>query len=62
LKRLGGQLEKVVKGIDQVTRKLSNDSFVTRAPEAVVEQQRQNQKDLMEKRDKIERLMETIKG
>ncbi|MDP6490587.1 MAG: valine--tRNA ligase [Kiritimatiellia bacterium] len=62
LKRLSGQLEKVVKGIDQVTRKLSNDAFVTRAPEAVVEQQRQNQKDMMEKRDKIERLMETIRG
>ena len=62
LKRLSGQLEKVVKGIDQVTRKLSNSEFVTRAPEAVVEQQRQNQKDLMEKRDKIERLMETIRG
>ncbi|MBT3295431.1 MAG: valine--tRNA ligase [Verrucomicrobia bacterium] len=61
-KRLGGQLEKVVKGIDQIERKLGNTEFVTRAPEAVVTQQRENQKALMEKRDKIERLMETIKG
>ncbi|NQU38675.1 MAG: valine--tRNA ligase [Lentisphaerae bacterium] len=60
--RLGGQLEKVVSGINQITRKLSNRAFVERAPEAVVEQQRENQKELMEKRDKIERLIETIKG
>ena len=62
LERLDGQRQKLFGDIEGVTRKLSNADFVTRAPEHVVARQRERQQELIEKRDKLDRIIETLKG
>ncbi len=60
--RQQAQLDKVLGDLDRVARKLGNTEFVTRAPAEVVEQQRQNRKNLLERRDKIQRLIAALDG
>ena len=61
VKKLGVQLADVEANLQRVAQKLENESFVSKAPPAVVEQQRARQKELLEKREKLVKLMEAVK-
>ncbi|MCT2537936.1 valine--tRNA ligase [Aquibacillus koreensis] len=52
--RLNAELEKLNKEVDRVQKKLSNEGFVSKAPEKVVEEEKQKEKDYIEKRSKVE--------
>ncbi|MDL4841686.1 valine--tRNA ligase [Aquibacillus rhizosphaerae] len=52
--RLKNELEKLNKEVDRVQKKLANDGFVKKAPESVVEEEKQKEKDYREKRSKVE--------
>jgi len=60
LARLSGQLEKVIGDLERTNRKLDNESFVSKAPTHVVEQQRVRRRELVEKKEKFERLVATL--
>jgi valyl-tRNA synthetase len=53
LKRLNDELAKINGFLENAAKKLSNDNFVSRAPEDVVEKVRANRRDLMEKAEKV---------
>jgi valyl-tRNA synthetase len=61
-KRLSSQMEKVESGIRQVASKLDNVAFVSKAPQEVVDQQKERKKTLLEEREKIQHLLETLGG
>ncbi len=58
--KLTGQLEKVTGELQKVTRKLGNMDFINKAPAEVVEQQEERKKALLEKSEKLEKLIETL--
>jgi len=58
--RLQGQLEKAEEGLQRVTMKLENESFVTKAPEPVVARQRERRIELMEGVEKLQRLIDAL--
>jgi len=58
--RLTAQLDKVLANLAIVNRKLDNESFVSKAPEAVVDKSRANRKILLEESDKIKRLIDAL--
>jgi len=58
--RLKKQLETVENGITGITKKLSNENFVKRAPADVVAGEEKKKADLLEKREKLEKLVETL--
>ena len=58
--RLSGQLDKVEGDLNGVTRKLDNISFVSKAPAHVVDLQKTRKKELLEKREKLQQLIETL--
>lgn len=60
--RLEKELEKLNKEVDRVQKKLSNERFVSKAPEQVVEEERQKEKDYVEKREIVKKRIEEIKG
>ena len=60
VKRLTGQLDKVSGDLDRVNRKLENESFVSKAPAAVVDKQRARKQELRENSDRLERLIDTL--
>ncbi len=43
--RLNGEITKIGKDISSIEAKLANDNFTSRAPEHVVEEQRQRKRD-----------------
>ncbi len=51
--RLSRELAKVEQGLDRVTKKLANEDFLRKAPEAVVEQQRAAQRELLDTQTKL---------
>ncbi|MFH0953463.1 MAG: valine--tRNA ligase [Verrucomicrobiota bacterium] len=62
IKRLAGQLHKMDQDLRNVAKKLDNMDFVSKAPADVVEQQRARRRDLLEKRDKLAKMIEMLKG
>ena len=62
LKRLHAQLAEADGHLERITRKLENMDFVSKAPAAVVEQQRASRQQLLEKREKLLKLIETLSG
>ncbi|MRH42956.1 valine--tRNA ligase [Aquibacillus halophilus] len=52
--RLNSELDKLNKEVERVEKKLSNEGFVKKAPEQVVEEEKQKQQDYIEKRTKVE--------
>ncbi|MBM7572014.1 valine--tRNA ligase [Aquibacillus albus] len=54
IERLNNELEKWSKEVNRVQKKLSNEGFVKKAPEKVVEEERQKEKDYLDKRAKVE--------
>ncbi|HBA82875.1 MAG TPA: valine--tRNA ligase [Verrucomicrobia bacterium] len=59
-KKLGDQLEKVETELKRVTKKLDNMDFVSKAPPEVVDQQKAKKDELLEKREKLCKLIETL--
>ena len=62
IERLSAQLEDTRKHIANGEKKLSNTSFIERAPEQVVKQQRDQQERLLEKAGKLESLLESLQA
>ncbi|PWU68282.1 valine--tRNA ligase [Gracilibacillus dipsosauri] len=62
LARLQAELEKLDKEVERVDKKLSNEGFVKKAPEHVVEAEKAKQQDYMEKREKVKSRMNELKG
>jgi len=58
--KLKKQLETVEKGIAGITKKLSNENFIKRAPADVVAGEEKKKTDLIEKREKLQKLVETL--
>ena len=58
--RLKKEVGKVTKDIDMFKKKLSNKSFVDKAPKAVVEKDRAKLEDLKGKRDKLEKSLQML--
>jgi valyl-tRNA synthetase len=59
-KRIEKELKKVEKEIIFLSKKLSNQNFVDKAPPDVIEKDRQNHKDLSEKQTKLQSHLQTI--
>jgi len=53
IKRLDKECEKLNKEVERVQKKLGNEGFVKKAPEAVIEEERAKEKDYVEKRDAV---------
>ncbi|GGN55400.1 valine--tRNA ligase [Oceanobacillus indicireducens] len=62
LERLEKELEKWTQEVDRVKKKLSNEGFVSKAPEALVESERQKERDYLEKQAKVKARLEELKG
>jgi len=60
IKKLQKQLETVENGIMGITKKLSNENFVSRAPAEVVAGEEKRKAELLEKREKLQKLIETL--
>jgi valyl-tRNA synthetase len=61
IRRLEKELEKLDKEVERVQKKLSNEGFVKKAPEQVIEEERQKEKDYTEKRDTVRGRIEDLK-
>ena len=62
LARLAKQLEKATKELDKVSGKLSNERFVSNAPEAVITKEKAKQAEFQTTCDKLNEQIETIKA
>src|SRR5699024_10343905 len=62
LERLEKELDKWTQEVDRVKKKLSNEGFVNKAPEALVESERQKERDYLEKQEKVKARLEELKG
>jgi len=60
--RLQKQLDELEGHINRSHVRLSNEAFIRKAPKAVVEQQRAQQQELIEKADKIRGLLKSLKS
>lgn len=60
--RLQKEWDKLNKEVERVQKKLSNDGFIKKAPEKVIEEERAKEKDYAEKRDAVEARMNELKG
>ncbi|MCC7300211.1 MAG: valine--tRNA ligase [Verrucomicrobia bacterium] len=58
--KLKKQVELVENGITGITKKLSNENFVSRAPADVVAGEEKRKAELIEKREKLQKLIETL--
>jgi valyl-tRNA synthetase len=60
IERLSTQAEKVSDDLVRVTKKLDNMDFISKAPKEVVERQRTRKKELLEKSEKLKKLLATL--
>ncbi|MGD6795653.1 valine--tRNA ligase [Metabacillus indicus] len=60
--RLEKELEKLNKEVERVQKKLSNEGFVKKAPEKVIEEERAKEKDYTEKREAVLSRIGELKG
>ncbi|WP_028783359.1 valine--tRNA ligase [Thalassobacillus devorans] len=62
IKRLEIEREKWDKEVERVQKKLSNEGFVSKAPEHVVEEERRKETDYLDKRAKVEARIKELKS
>ncbi|MFC4403964.1 valine--tRNA ligase [Gracilibacillus xinjiangensis] len=60
--RLEAELEKLNKEVERVDKKLSNEGFVKKAPEQVVEAEKAKQQDYIDKRKKVQARIAELQG
>jgi valyl-tRNA synthetase len=60
--KLKKQIEVVENGITSIVKKLSNENFVSRAPAEVVAGEEKRKAELIEKREKLQKLIDTLRG
>ena len=60
VKKLRKQLETVEHGIGGIQKKLSNENFVRKAPAEVVAGEERRKTELIEKREKLQKLIDTL--
>lgn len=60
--RLGKEYAKLTQEVERVQKKLSNEGFVKKAPEKVINEERAKEKDYMEKRALVETRLNELKG
>jgi len=60
--RLEKELDKLTKEVERVQKKLSNEGFVKKAPEKVIEEEKAKEKDYSEKRAAVEARIKELKG
>jgi valyl-tRNA synthetase len=61
LKRLQGELKRLDGEVIRVQKKLSNEGFVKKAPEKVIEEERAKEKDYLEQQEKVRARIEELK-
>ena len=61
IKRLENEASKLEKEVERVVKKLSNEKFVSKAPEAVVEAERHKQEDYQKQLDAVIERINTLK-
>jgi valyl-tRNA synthetase len=59
VEKINVQIEKIQKDLDRVTAKLSNEKFVSKAPEQIIQREQRIQKEYQ---DKIDKLKENLKN
>ncbi|UJL44975.1 valine--tRNA ligase [Virgibacillus sp. NKC19-16] len=62
IKRLEKELDKWNKEVERVQKKLANEGFVKKAPQAVVDEEKQKEQDYLEKQAKVKTRLEELKG
>ncbi|MBA4537209.1 valine--tRNA ligase [Bacillus aquiflavi] len=60
--RLNKELEKLNKEVERVQKKLSNEGFLKKAPEKVINEERAKEKDYMEKRSVVQSRLKELNG
>jgi len=59
-KRLKKEIDKILRDLTRVTKKLSNEEFLTKAPKTILEREKTKARDLKEKRNKLEKNLDRI--
>ncbi|WP_279326565.1 valine--tRNA ligase [Bacillus kexueae] len=62
IKRLEKELDKWNKEVERVQKKLSNEGFLKKAPQKVVDEERAKEKDYLEKREAVLKRISELKG
>ncbi|WP_026690529.1 valine--tRNA ligase [Alteribacter aurantiacus] len=62
IERLEGERKRLDQEVTRVQKKLGNQGFVAKAPEAVVEAEREKEKDYLEQRDKVDARIAELKN
>jgi len=62
LKKLTAEREEVNGHLQNVKKKLANENFTSKAPREVVAVQEKRQEELLEKSEKLTKMIETLKG
>ncbi|MCP3030478.1 valine--tRNA ligase [Halobacillus sp. A1] len=62
IKRLEKEWDKWDKEVNRVQKKLANEGFVSKAPDHVVEEERNKESDYLDKRSKVEARMKELKA
>jgi len=60
-RRLKKEIDKISKDLTKVTKKLSNEDFLTKAPEDILEREKVKARDLKAKQEKLETSLDRIK-
>jgi len=62
INRLEKELEKWNKEVDRVQKKLANEGFVSKAPQKIVDEEKQKEKDYLDKQAKVKARLEELRG
>ncbi|WP_175072862.1 valine--tRNA ligase [Terribacillus sp. AE2B 122] len=62
IERLKKELDKWTKEVDRVEKKLSNQGFISKAPEKIVEEERAKQADYEDKRARVQQRINELNG
>ncbi|HJV32025.1 MAG TPA: valine--tRNA ligase, partial [Bacillales bacterium] len=60
--RIEKELDKLNKEVERVQKKLSNEGFIKKAPESVIEEERAKEKDYLEKRSIVQSRINELQG
>lgn len=61
IERLEKEFKKLNQEVERIDKKLANEGFIKKAPEAVVQQEREKREDYLTKRDKVQEQLARLK-